>query len=79
MTRKTHPVGLAGHVEGTSFVLGERLEEESDECVDVLGGVFRRADGLAEVGIRETDANTAVGLCSVSERCHIKDSKRTHG
>lgn len=59
--RSAYPVGLACHVERTTFELGERLEEERDELLDDWRCVFRSPHFNAEVGVRETYTDTVRG------------------
>ena len=57
----THAVRFAREVEWLSGELGECLEEDTDERVDVLRRVLRRLHCLAKVCIRESDADSVRG------------------
>lgn len=53
----THSIGFARKMKGTPGKLCECLEEDGNEGVNVFSGVFRRLDGFAVIGIRETHSN----------------------
>lgn len=65
-------------MERASLELRECLEEDCQEGMDVLRRVLGSLDSLAEVGVREADANTGYATTSVPEYGQ-HEGKRAYG
>lgn len=50
---------LASEVQGSALEVGESLEEERDECLDVFGGSV--AGKLRSVGVRQSVTSDGAG------------------